>query len=50
MVAPSSADLTAWGILPRARAMAIMVQTVHEVILPGLSQFGIKNPIKQEWM
>jgi hypothetical protein len=39
--ATTSEDLSRWGILPRSEALAIMENTVEEVILPGLQHFGI---------
>jgi hypothetical protein len=34
-------DLSRWGILPRSEALAIMEDTIEQVILPGLQHYGI---------
>lgn len=35
-------DLSEFGILPPIQAQALMKETIHEVVLPGLKKFGLK--------
>lgn len=35
-------DLSAYGILPPQEVQKVFLQTVHDVISPGLARFGIE--------
>ena len=41
IVSQSQNDFSQWGILPATDAKEIMAQTIHEVIAPGLKEYGI---------
>jgi hypothetical protein len=38
----AESDFSRWGILPPSEARALMNETIHGVILPGLGQYGVE--------
>jgi hypothetical protein len=44
-----SAELLRHGVLPLSRKREIFAQTLREVILPGLEQFGISTAPARDW-
>jgi hypothetical protein len=49
-VASEPADLLRYGVLPRARKREVFVQTLHDVVFPGLEQFGISTAPARAWL
>ncbi|MFN7903895.1 MAG: ferritin-like domain-containing protein [Pseudobdellovibrionaceae bacterium] len=46
-IQPMKQDLSSWGILPHEEAKRISMQTINEVLCPGLNQI-LNNPLKSE--
>ena len=49
-VASEPPDLPRYGILPRARKREVFVQTLKDVVFPGLEQFGISTAPARAWL
>jgi hypothetical protein len=47
---PESSELLRHGVLPASRKREIFLGTLHEVVLPGLEQFGIDTAPARAWI
>jgi hypothetical protein len=47
---PEPPDLPRYGVLPVARKRDVFVQTLQDVVLPGLEQFGISTGPARAWL